>query len=304
MHENEIPDLDVAVAVLLGSARRATFYLGPVVIEDLRARPARTRVTHRPEIVLLSAPSYPFGGNTALVAPDSLRFVVIFEYRDPQLLARQPIAFGEEFPRLVDSLAFKVVAEAEVTEHLEERVVPCGVSDVLKIIVLSTGAHAALRGHCAGVRALLRAGKHVLELNHARIGKQQRRIIARYQRTARNDLVALLLEVVKKLGANLIAGDHGNPYIFGAQGTGAALPGGKRFSVAGSSVGGTQRRADLGVRESTTGEEPHLLRCLLRPKGPFFTKAPPPRCFRPDRPDLVAPGQMFGDHRICDPAAR
>jgi hypothetical protein len=39
----------------------------------------------------------------------------------------------------------EVVAEAEVAEHLEEGVVPGRVADVLEIVVLAAGPHAALR---------------------------------------------------------------------------------------------------------------------------------------------------------------
>ena len=51
LHEDVVPDLDVAVAVLAGRPRRAAGDLGAVVVEDLGARPARPRVAHHPEVV-------------------------------------------------------------------------------------------------------------------------------------------------------------------------------------------------------------------------------------------------------------
>ncbi len=51
LHEHEIPDLDEAVAVLLGAARRPAREMRPVIVENLRARPAWPRVAHRPEII-------------------------------------------------------------------------------------------------------------------------------------------------------------------------------------------------------------------------------------------------------------
>ena len=51
LHEDEVPDLDEAVAVLVGAAGRAAGNVGAVVVEDLRARAARAGIAHRPEIV-------------------------------------------------------------------------------------------------------------------------------------------------------------------------------------------------------------------------------------------------------------
>ena len=51
LHEDEVPDLDEAVAVLVRAAGRAAGDVVAVVVEDLRARAARAGVAHRPEIV-------------------------------------------------------------------------------------------------------------------------------------------------------------------------------------------------------------------------------------------------------------
>ena len=52
LHEHEVPDLDEAVAVgIRWSRRRAAGDLVAVVVEDLRARAARARVAHLPEVV-------------------------------------------------------------------------------------------------------------------------------------------------------------------------------------------------------------------------------------------------------------
>jgi len=73
-----------------------------------------------------------------------------------------PEGTGDEVPRVADRLVLEVVAEAEVAEHLEERVVPGRVADVLEVVVLAAGAHAALRARGAGVGALVLAEEHVL----------------------------------------------------------------------------------------------------------------------------------------------
>ena len=73
-----------------------------------------------------------------------------------------------------------VIAEREITQHLEKRVVAGGVTDVVQIVVLAAGAHAFLRCHSAFIVAVFLAGEHVLELNHSRVGEHQRRIVARH----------------------------------------------------------------------------------------------------------------------------
>ena len=125
--------------------------------------------------------------------PDVGGLVVVLVDRHPQLLGRQAVDLGEKIPGVADRVALEVVAEAEVAEHLEEGVMARGVADVLQVVVLAAGAHAALRGGRAHVAALVAAEEHVLELHHAGIGEQQGRIIAGHQRARRHDLVAVAI---------------------------------------------------------------------------------------------------------------
>src|SRR5690606_22741051 len=55
-------------------------------------------------------------------------------------------------------------------------------------------AHAALCGCCPAVGPGVLAGEDVLELDHAGVGEEQRRVIARHQRRRRHDLVPFRLE--------------------------------------------------------------------------------------------------------------
>ena len=89
---------------------------------------------------------------------------------------------GEELPREVDGVFLEVIAEGEVAQHLEERVVASGVADVLQVVVLAAGAQRALRrgGALGGTRLL--AEEHVLELHHAGIDEEQRRVVRRHER--------------------------------------------------------------------------------------------------------------------------
>jgi hypothetical protein len=89
--------------------------------------------------------------------------------------------------------------------------VACGVADVVQIVVLAAGAHAALRGGGAHVGALVLAGEHVLELHHAGVGEQQRGIVARHQRAGGDDGVALGGEKIEEFLAGF-SGVHDSCY--------------------------------------------------------------------------------------------
>ena len=149
--------------------------------------------------------------------------------------ARQAQGAGQELPGVLDRLALEVVAETEVAEHLEERVVARRVADVLEIVVLAAGAHAALRRRGALVAAFLVAEEHVLELHHAGVREQQRRVVAGHQRRARDDLVAVVTKKLQECLAQLIA-RHGfhrrdigvvpsrsNPLVYGVCAAGLRL---------------------------------------------------------------------------------
>jgi hypothetical protein len=66
----------------------------------------------------------PLGRNADLLFPDGKGLVVILVHRSPELVGREPVSFGEQFPGPVNRLHLEVVAEGEVAEHLEEGMVP------------------------------------------------------------------------------------------------------------------------------------------------------------------------------------
>ncbi|MNT76580.1 hypothetical protein D3C72_2156060 [compost metagenome] len=78
-----------------------------------------------------------------------------------------------------------------------------GVAHVLQVIVLAPGAHAALRRGGTRVRPRFLAREDVLELDHARIGEEQGRVVARDERRRGNNGVSLGLEELQELLANL-----------------------------------------------------------------------------------------------------
>ena len=99
----------------------------------------------------------------------------------PQPLGRQAQGLGEKVPGELDGLTLEVVTKTEVAEHLEEGVVARCVAHVFEVVVLAAGSHAALAAGGAHIRARLRAQERILELVHARIGEQQRGVVARHQ---------------------------------------------------------------------------------------------------------------------------
>jgi hypothetical protein len=86
-----------------------------------------------------------------------------------------------------DRLLLEVVAEAPAAEHLEEGVVVRVHTNVLEVIVLAARADAPLRvggagqpGHGVVRVALPEEGR--LELVHAGVAEEQRRVIVRHHR--------------------------------------------------------------------------------------------------------------------------
>ncbi len=209
LHEHQIPDLDEAVALGVGRARRTAWNLVAVVVENLRARPAGTDVAHLPEVVGAGDAQDARFGQARDLLPQLERLVVVDVDRRGELVLRQAEFLGDQVPGELDGAILEIVAEREVAEHLEEGVVARGVADVVEIVVLAAGAHAFLRADRALIGALLQAGEDVLELHHAGVGEHQGRIVARHQRRRRHDLVAGLLEIAEEARPDVVDAAHG-----------------------------------------------------------------------------------------------
>src|SRR5204862_3751310 len=151
-------------------SRRAARHAGTVVVEDLAARPARTGVGHLPEVVRLEfrAAGLVADAHAALLrhadhpGPELVRLVVGLVDRGPEAIGGELVHLGEELPREGDGVLLEVIAEGEIAQHLEERVMPRRVADVLEVVVLAAGTEAALRGRRAAVRTLVLAEEDVL----------------------------------------------------------------------------------------------------------------------------------------------
>ena len=216
LHEHVVPDLDVAVA-LARDAQAHGLGAGQVVAAEvmhLGAPPARPGLAHRPEIVLAQladpvrrqVPAPDLVG--LLVARDALASLV---HRRVEALGRQLPDIGQQRPGEGHRVGLEVVAEREIAQHLEERVVARRRSDVLQVVVLPAHAHALLRGRRPLVIPLLTAQEQVLELVHPGVGEQQRRVVGRDEGRAGDDLVALAREEVEERGADLVRG-HNTPF--------------------------------------------------------------------------------------------
>jgi hypothetical protein len=82
---------------------------------------------------------------------------------------------------------------------------PRGVADVFQIVVLAAGAQRLLRRRRPRVRPRLASGEHILELDHARVDEQQRRIVGRHQARCAHDGMAVVFEELQELVADLCA---------------------------------------------------------------------------------------------------
>ena len=83
LHEYQVPDFNIAVAVRVGCARRAACNLGTVVIKNFGTRTARPGIAHLPEIIHGSDAREARWGDTYFVEPDIRCFVILGIHCDP-----------------------------------------------------------------------------------------------------------------------------------------------------------------------------------------------------------------------------
>ena len=181
-----------------------------MVEKNLGTRTAGAGIGHRPKIValvLLSAflaadADHAFVRDRDLFCPNPECLVIGFINGDPQSFRIETEDLCEQFPGVADCILLEIVAETEISEHLEEGMVTSGVSDLIKVIMFSAGTNALLRRNRPRIAALLSTEKNILELNHARIGEQQSRIIGRNQRARIHDFMFSRGEKIEEIPAN------------------------------------------------------------------------------------------------------
>ena len=158
----QVPDLDEAAAFAVRATIRpaAASALAKVVV-NLAARTTGPGLTGGPpEIVLLPKAKDPLLGEAHFL-PVIESLIIIEEYGDPEALLGQPQPLGHKLPGPLDGLSFKIVAHAEITQHLEEGEV-LGIAhgvDIRGAETLLAGCHAGVAGGCF-------TGEVALELDH------------------------------------------------------------------------------------------------------------------------------------------
>jgi hypothetical protein len=179
LHEDEVPELDHAVGVVAGAVRVGA-EVGAAVVVELGARPARTRGAGLPEVVLAPEEDDAVVGD-ADRAPhlDGLGVgaepqpLVAAEDGDPDLVRFEAKALRGELPGVLGGALLEVVADREVSEHLEEGEVPLGGADDLDV----DGAEGLLAGGQALRRRLLLAPEVGLEGLHAGRREEDRGVV-------------------------------------------------------------------------------------------------------------------------------
>ncbi len=209
LHENEVPDFDEPVAILIRAAGRASGNAFAMIIEDFGTRAARTGVTHGPEIVRCADPDDPGILEAGDLFPERCGFIVFGIDRDEEFFRVEREFLGAQLPTECDCVFLEIVAEGKIPEHFEKGMVAGRVADIVEVIVLAAGANAFLRCRRARAGGRLGTGKDVLERHHAGIDEEQGGIVLRDERRRCLTQVPSLLEEGKKGLANLVYAGHG-----------------------------------------------------------------------------------------------
>src|SRR5262249_52306935 len=117
LHENEIPEFEEPVAVLICAARRAACdALRPVRIlinEDFRTGSAWPRVAHGPEVVAGSDADEPAVRKTRHLLPDAVGILIVVIDGDEQIFGFEREVLRHQLPRHWDRQLLEVVAEGK-----------------------------------------------------------------------------------------------------------------------------------------------------------------------------------------------
>src|SRR5690349_2758037 len=208
LHEHEVPDLNEAVAVLVRAARRAARDVLAMIVEYLGAGAARAVVAHCPEIVFGRDADNPALGQSGDLPPKVERLIVRVVDCGGQSLRRKVPLLGEQVPGQLNRATLEIIAERKIPEHFEEGVVPCGVADVVEVIVLAARPDTLLRARRLAVRPCLEARENVLEWHHPRIDEHQSRIVLWDERRRLHPRVAVLLEKIEEAAADVVGRGH------------------------------------------------------------------------------------------------
>ena len=82
---------------------------------------------------------------TDVLNPYAFSLVIGHVHRDPKFFRRQTQRVRQKLPCKANGVLFEIVAEAEISQHLKERVMARGIAHIFQIIVLTPRPHTALR---------------------------------------------------------------------------------------------------------------------------------------------------------------
>ena len=174
LHEDQVPDLQIPVALALADAAvRAAGHGLALVDEDLGAGAAGPGVAHGPKIVFFPHADDAVRRQPGDLLPEAGRFFVFVEDGGPQFIRRQFIVLGQELPGHLDGPFLEIIAEGEVPQHFKEGVVPGGEAHVFQVVVFAAGPDALLGTGGPAVGPGVFSQEHLFKLHHARIGEQQ-----------------------------------------------------------------------------------------------------------------------------------
>ena len=187
LRKDEIPDFEVAITITADSTVwAAAAALFTKVDVDFRIRTARAG-PNLPEIVIEFHDM--ILRETGLLSPDGGCFIILRIDRDPKLFLRQIQNIRQELPRPGNRLFFKIVSKREVAEHFKIRLMTRRAPDVLNI----SRTYTALARRDTRARRLHLARKERFERRHARADHQERWIVCRDERSARQPQMPLFL---------------------------------------------------------------------------------------------------------------
>ena len=275
LHEDKVPDLDEPVAIFIRRTWRTTRNVITVVIENLGTGTAGPGIAHRPEIIRSGDANDPVVGEPGNLLPMIGRLVILVIDGDKQLVLVQAEFPGHKVPGQLDGVFLEIVAEREIAEHFKKGVVPRSIADILKVVMLATGADTFLRGYGAVVVAGLKAGEQVLELHHTGVGEHQCRVILRNQRAGGHDFVTIGTVIFKKSRSDVVYAAH--------------------HSVLRSTVirdRAQSRCLANGSREAAMRPERPL-------RGPMFTRHTSRMSSQTCRFQVIRPGSQKKPHRQC-----
>src|SRR5262249_49557045 len=152
LHENEVPNLDETIALLVGRARRTARNVRPVVVENFGTGTTRTCFTHGPEIIVCGNAQNLAVGKPGNLLPEPEGVIIVDINRDQQSILGKGKILRDQGQGQFDRAFLEIVAKRKVAEHLEERVMSCGIPDIVEIVVFTASAHALLCSNGARIR--------------------------------------------------------------------------------------------------------------------------------------------------------